>query len=82
MEESEVQEARHHAGRRGPEGKRQAQDREGELTPEVQDSRYADALYSFIQGLIRVESVAHVFTEKTKSRRAGSPGSTRKPARV
>lgn len=30
------------------------EDRDGELTLEVRDSRWADALYSFVQGLIRV----------------------------
>ena len=43
------------------------EDREGELTLQVRDSRWADALYSFVQGLIQVASVSYVFTEEAKS---------------
>lgn len=43
------------------------EEREGELTLKVRDSHWADALYSFVQGLIRVASVSYVFTEEVKS---------------
>ena len=39
------------------------EDRGGELILAVRDSRYADVLYSFIQGLLQVATVSHLFTE-------------------
>ena len=38
-----------------------------ELILTVRDSRYADALYSFIQGLLQVATVSYLFTELVKS---------------
>ena len=39
------------------------EDRDGELTLKVRDSRWADALYSFV----RVAGASYVFTEQVKS---------------
>ena len=43
------------------------EDRDGELILTVRDSRWADALYPFVQGLLRVAGAAYVFTEQVKS---------------
>ncbi len=43
------------------------EDRGGELILTVRDSRYADALYSFIQGLLQVATASYLFTKLVKS---------------
>ena len=43
------------------------EDRDGELMLEVRDSGYGDALYSFIQGLLRVGDVSYLSKERAKS---------------
>ena len=43
------------------------EDRGGELILTVPETRWADALYSFVQGLIRVTGACHAFTEQAKS---------------
>ena len=43
------------------------EDREGELVLDVRDSRYGDALYSFVQGLLRVADVSYLSRERVKS---------------
>lgn len=45
----------------------QIQDREGELVLDVPDSRYGDALYSFIQALLRISDVSYLSRERIKS---------------
>ena len=42
-------------------------DREGELVLDVRDSRYGDALYSFVQGLLRIADVSYLSRERVKS---------------
>ena len=43
------------------------EDRDGELILTVRDARWADALYSYLQGLIRVASAWYAFREQVKS---------------
>jgi hypothetical protein len=43
------------------------EDREGELTLPVQGSQYGDALYSFVQGLMKVTDVTFLSRERAKS---------------
>ena len=43
------------------------EDREGELVLDVRDSRYGDALYSFVQGLLRITDVSYLSRERVKS---------------
>lgn len=45
------------------------EDRNGELTLEVPDGRYGDALYSFVQGLLKISDVSYL------SREQAEPGS-------
>ena len=45
----------------------QIEDREGELVLDVRDSRYGDALYSFVQGLLRITDVSYLSRERVKS---------------
>ena len=45
------------------------EDREGDLTLKVRESRWADSLYSFVQGLIHVATVSYVFTDADGERR-------------
>ena len=40
------------------------EDRGGELILTVRETRYADALYSFVQGLLRVTGAWYAFTEQ------------------
>ena len=42
-------------------------DRDEELLLTVRDSRWADPLYPFVQGLLRVAGASYVFTEQAKS---------------
>ena len=44
----------------------QIQDREGELVLDVPDSRYGDALYSFVQALLRISDVSYLSWERVK----------------
>ncbi|MCY4661720.1 MAG: DUF1828 domain-containing protein [Acidobacteria bacterium] len=43
------------------------EDRDGELILGVRDSGYGDALYSFIQGLLRIGDVSYLSQERVKS---------------
>ena len=43
------------------------EDREGELVLAVQDARYGDALYSFIQALLKVTDVTYLSRERVRS---------------
>ena len=43
------------------------QDREGELVLDVPDSRYGDALYSFVQALLRISDLSYLSRERVKS---------------
>ncbi len=43
------------------------EDREGELVLDVRDSRFGDALYSFVQGLLRIANVSYLSQERVKS---------------
>ena len=43
------------------------EDREGELVRDVEDARYGDALYSFVQGLLRITDVSYLSRERVKS---------------
>ncbi len=43
------------------------QDRDGELVLDVPDSRYGDALYSFVQALLRISDVSYLSRERVKS---------------
>ncbi len=43
------------------------EDRDGELILDVRDSGYGDALYSFIQGLLRIGDVSYLSQEGVKS---------------
>ena len=45
----------------------QIQDREGELVLDVPDSRYGDALYSFVQALLRISDLSYLSRERVKS---------------
>ena len=42
-------------------------DRDGELTIEVRDDRYGDALYSFIQALLKISDVTYLSRERVRS---------------
>lgn len=42
-------------------------DREGELVLEVHDQRYGDALYSFIQALLKITDVTYLSRERARS---------------
>ena len=43
------------------------EDRDGELVCDVGDSGYGDALYSFVQGLLRISDVSYLSQERVKS---------------
>lgn len=43
------------------------QDREGELIISIKDDRYGDALYSFVQGLLRITDVTYLSRERVRS---------------
>ncbi|MCY3986656.1 MAG: DUF1828 domain-containing protein [Candidatus Dadabacteria bacterium] len=43
------------------------EDRQGELTLDVQDERYGDALYSFIQALLKISDVSYLSRGRVKS---------------
>jgi len=43
------------------------QDREGELVVPIRDDRYGDALYSFVQALLRVTDVSYLTRERVRS---------------
>lgn len=43
------------------------QDREGELIISIPDNRYGDALYSFIQALLRITDVTYLSRERVRS---------------
>ena len=43
------------------------EDREGELVIDVRGSRFGDALYSFVQGLLRITDVSYLSRERVKS---------------
>jgi hypothetical protein len=42
-------------------------DREGELALEIKDDRYGDALYSFVQALLKITDVTYLSRERVKS---------------
>ena len=43
------------------------EDRDGELVLDVPNARYGDALYSFVQGLLRISDVSYLSRERVKS---------------
>ncbi|MCI0622293.1 MAG: DUF1828 domain-containing protein [Acidobacteria bacterium] len=43
------------------------EDREGELILAIQDERYGDALFSFVQGLLKVSDVTYLSRERVRS---------------
>jgi hypothetical protein len=43
------------------------EDRDGELSLPIQDGRYGDALYSFIQALLRITDVSYLTRERVRS---------------
>ena len=43
------------------------EDREGELVLEVREKRYGDALYSFVQGLLKITDVSFLSRERVRS---------------
>ena len=45
----------------------QVEDRDGELVLDVPDSRYGDALYSFVQALLRISDVSYLSRERVRS---------------
>ena len=45
----------------------QIEDRDGELVLDVPDERYGDALYSFIQGLLKISDVTYLSRERVRS---------------
>ena len=45
----------------------QVEDRNGELVLEVPDERYGDALYSFIQALLKISDVSYLSREQVQS---------------
>lgn len=45
----------------------QIEDRDGELTLQVPDGRYGDALYSFVQGLLKISDVTYLSRERARS---------------
>jgi Domain of unknown function DUF1828 len=42
-------------------------DREGELVTSIEDDRYGDALYSFVQALLRIADVSYLSRERVRS---------------
>ena len=44
----------------------QIEDRDGELTLQVPDGRYGDALYSFVQGLLKISDVTYLSRERAE----------------
>ena len=44
----------------------QIEDRDGELVLDVPDERYGDALYSFIQGLLKISDVSYLSRERVR----------------
>jgi hypothetical protein len=42
-------------------------DREGELAIEIKENRYGDALYSFVQALLKITDVTYLSRERVKS---------------
>ena len=45
----------------------QIEDRDGELVLDVPDERYGDALFSFIQGLLKISDVSYLSRERVRS---------------
>ena len=45
----------------------QVEDRDGELLIEVLDGRYGDALYSFVQALLKISDVSYLSRERARS---------------
>ncbi len=45
----------------------QVEDRDGELVLEVPDERYGDALYSFVQALLKITDVSYLSRELARS---------------
>lgn len=45
----------------------QVEDRDGELAIVVRDARYGDALYSFVQALLKVTDVSYITRERVRS---------------
>ncbi len=45
----------------------QIEDRNGELTLQVTDERYGDALYSFVQGILKISDVTYLTRERIRS---------------
>lgn len=45
----------------------QVEDRDGELILEVPDERYGDALYSFVQALLKISDVSYLSRERARS---------------
>lgn len=45
----------------------QIEDRNGELTLQVTDERYGDALYSFVQGILKISDVTYLSRERVRS---------------
>ena len=45
----------------------QIEDRDGELIQEVSDERYGDALYSFVQALLKISDVSYLSRERVRS---------------
>ena len=43
------------------------EDRDGELVLDVPDERYGDALYSFVQALLRISDVSYLSRERARS---------------
>ena len=45
----------------------QVEDRDGELVLDVQDERYGDALYSFVQALLKITDISYLSRERVRS---------------
>ncbi len=45
----------------------QIEDRDGELVLDVPEERYGDALYSFVQGLLKISDVSYLSRERVRS---------------
>ena len=45
----------------------QIEDRDGELVLDVPDERYGDALFSFVQGLLKISDVSYLSRERVRS---------------
>jgi len=43
------------------------EDRDGELIIQVQEDRFGDALFSFIQGIVRISDITYTRTERVRS---------------